>query len=178
MQRRRFLIVGLAVVVLMCLGGFCAASDAYRLQSEFRAETGVSPEMGQVIDAHRLSVVEKMQKNKIPGAAVALVDRDRILWAAGFGYTDTDKREPVNPETIFSIQSMSKTFTAVLFAVQDGLLDLDAPITTYLPEFMVQSRFEGHPEQKITLWHLLSHTAGFTHEAPVGNNFDAPSPSF
>jgi CubicO group peptidase (beta-lactamase class C family) len=60
-----------------------------------------------------------MRKNKIPGVAVALVDRERILWAAGFGYTETDKKTPVTPETIFSIQSMSKTFTAtaVLFAV-------------------------------------------------------------
>jgi CubicO group peptidase (beta-lactamase class C family) len=48
----------------------------------------------------------------------------------------------------------------------------------YLPEFTVNSRFEEHPERKITLRHLLSHTAGFTHEAPVGNNFDTPSPSF
>jgi CubicO group peptidase (beta-lactamase class C family) len=47
-----------------------------------------------------------------------------------------------------------------------------------VPEFTVQSRFEEHPERKITLRHLLSHTAGFTHEAPVGNNFDTPSPSF
>jgi CubicO group peptidase (beta-lactamase class C family) len=180
MRRKRLLIAGLAVVLAICLWSLCAAADAYRLQEEFRAETGISPEMGQVIDAQRISIVEKMRKNKIPGVAAALVDRERIFWVAGFGYTDTDKKKPVNPETIFSIQSMSKTFTAtaVLFSVQDGLLDLDAPITTYLPEFTVQSRFEEHPEQKITLRHLLSHTAGFTHEAPVGNNFDTPSPSF
>jgi len=179
MQRNRGRVVGL-LVFLMCLWGLCTASEAHDLQNEFRAETGISPEMGQVIDAHRLSIVEKIRKNKIPGMAVALVDRDRVLWAAGFGYTDTDKKTPVTPETVFSIQSMSKTFTAtaVLFAVQDGLLDLDAPITTYLPEFTVQSRFEEHPERRMTLRHLLSHTAGFTHEAPVGNNFDTPSPSF
>ncbi|MCX5644353.1 MAG: serine hydrolase [Phycisphaerae bacterium] len=132
MRRKRPLIVGLAVVLAMCLWGLCTAADAYRLQSEFRAEVGVSPQMGQVIDSQRVSIAEKMRKNKIPGVAVALVDRERILWAAGFGYTDTDKKKPVTPETIFSIQSMSKTFTAtaVLFAVQDGLLGLDAPITT------------------------------------------------
>jgi len=180
MQGKRFLIVSLAVMLLVCLCGSCTASGARPLQSEFRADTGISPAMGQVIDAHRAAIAEKMRKNKIPGVAVALVDRDRILWAAGFGFTDTDKKKPVTPETIFSIQSMSKTFTAtaVLFAVQDGLLDLDAPIITYLPEFTVQSRFEEHPERKITLRHLLSHTTGFTHEAPVGNNFDTPSPSF
>ncbi len=173
-------ILSLLIVILLAGSCFPAAAGPNRPQNELRAETGISPEMGQVIDAHRAAIVEKMRKNKIPGVAVALVDRERILWAVGFGYTDTDNKTFVTPETVFSIQSMSKTFTAtaVLFAVQDGLLDLDAPITTYLPEFTVQSRFEEHPERKITLRHLLSHTAGFTHEAPVGNNFDTPSPSF
>lgn len=171
---------GVPVVILLSVLGLEAAGGPNRLQREYRAEAGLSPEMGQVIEAQRASIADKLRKNKIPGVAVALVDQDRTLWAAGFGYTDTDKKTPVTPETIFSIQSMSKTFTAtaVLFAVQDGLLDLDAPITTYLPEFTVRSRFEERPERKITLRHLLSHTAGLTHEAPVGNNFDTPSPSF
>ena len=75
-------------------------------------------------------------------------------------------------DTIFSVQSMSKMFTAtaVMQAVAAGRLDLDEPITTYLPGFTVHSAFEEHPERKITLRMLLSHTAGFTHEAPVGNN--------
>jgi CubicO group peptidase (beta-lactamase class C family) len=180
MQRRCRDVTGLLVAVLLSVSCLRVSAEPDRLQNEFRAETGISPEMGQVIDAHRAAIVEKMRKNKIPGVSVALVDRERILWAAGFGYTDTDKKTSVTPETIFSIQSMSKTFTAtaVLFAVQDGLLDLDAPITRYLPEFTVNSRFEEHPERKITLRHLLSHTVGFTHEAPIGNNFDTASPSF
>ena len=78
----------------------------------------------------------------------------------------------MNADTIFSVQSMSKLFTAtaVMQAVAAGRLDLDEPITTYLPGFTVHSAFEEHPERKITLRMLLSHTAGFTHEAPVGNN--------
>jgi len=60
----------------------------------------------------------------------------------------------------------------VMFAVQDGLLDLDTAISQYLPDFKVNSCFENNPEQKITLRMLLSHTAGFTHDAPVGNNYD------
>jgi CubicO group peptidase (beta-lactamase class C family) len=60
-------------------------------------------------------------------------------------------------------------------AVEAGRLDLDVPITTYLPGFTVHSAFERHPEQRITLRMLLSHTAGFTHEAPLGNNYE-PEP--
>jgi CubicO group peptidase (beta-lactamase class C family) len=75
---------------------------------------------------------------------------------------------------------MSKSFAAlgVLMVVQDGLLDLDAPITEYLPDFSVKSRFEDHPERKMTLRHLLSHRTGFSHEAPVGSNYDSRPTSF
>jgi CubicO group peptidase (beta-lactamase class C family) len=78
------------------------------------------------------------------------------------------------------VASVSKTVTttAILLAVQDGLLDLDAPITTYLPWFTVRSRLEPHPERRITVRHLLSHTAGFTSDAPLGNNYDHNRSSF
>ncbi|MFC1604808.1 serine hydrolase domain-containing protein, partial [Planctomycetota bacterium] len=74
-------------------------------------------------------------------------------------------------DTMFAICSISKTFTAtaVMLAVQDGLLELDVPIIEYLPQFTVNSRFEENPEKKITLRHLLSHTSGIAFEAPVGN---------
>ena len=105
------------------------------------------------------------------------MDGDRVVWQQGFGSTESDARTPVTVDTIFSVQSMSKAFTvtAVMRAVQAGRLDLDVPITTYLPSFEVRSAFEPHPERRITLRMLLSHTAGFTHEAPLGNNYE-PEP--
>ena len=121
-----------------------------------------------------------MAEQGIPGLAVALVDADRTLWVEGFGNVDGGGSAPVTAETIFSVQSMSKLFTAtaVMRAAAGGRLDLDAPITTYLPEFTVHSAFEEHPERTITLRMLLSHTAGFTHEAPVGNNNELESGTF
>ena len=125
-----------------------------------------------VIATYRARIPELMADQGVPGLAVALVDADRTLWVEGFGHVDGGGSAPVNADTIFSVQSMSKLFTAtaVMRAAAAGRLDLDAPITTYLPEFTVHSAFEEHPERKITLRMLLSHTAGFTHEAPVGNN--------
>ncbi|WP_158293019.1 MULTISPECIES: serine hydrolase [Kribbella] len=119
-------------------------------------------------------IPQLMAEQGVPGLAVALVDRERALWVEGFGYRDHQGGAPVTADTIFSIQSISKLFTAtaVLRAVAAGRLDLDEPITTYLPRFTVRSAFEAHPERKITLRMLLSHTAGFIHEAPVGNNND------
>ena len=115
-----------------------------------------------------------MLKEGIPGMSVALVDDSGVLWASGFGTTDELRRLPVTTHTIFGLQSCSKTFTAtiVLLAVQDRLLDLDLAITSYLPRFRLRSRFEDEPESRITLRHLLSHKAGLTHEAPIGNNYE------
>jgi CubicO group peptidase (beta-lactamase class C family) len=127
-----------------------------------------------VIDEYRAFIPRVMQKQHIPGMAVAIVDDTRVVWSEGFGYTDWDRQTPITVDTPFSIQSMSKSFTAaaVMLAVQEGLVDLDTPVSTYLPDFQVNSIFEARPQDKITLRHLLSHTAGFTHDAPVGNNND------
>lgn len=133
-----------------------------------------------VIARYRARIPELMAEQGIPGLAVALVDADRTLWVEGFGRLDRRGSAPVTADTLFSVQSMSKLFTAtaVMRAVAAGRLDLDAPITTYLPGFTVHSAFEEHPERKITLRMLLSHTAGFTHEASVGNNNDLQAGDF
>ena len=123
---------------------------------------------------------EWFKKKDTPGAAIAVVDDKAILWQGVYGTSSRGQDKPVTPRTLFSMQSMSKSFAAlgVLMAVQDGLLDLDAPITDYLPDFSVRSRYEDHPERKMTLRHLLSHRAGFTHEAPVGSNYDSRPTTF
>lgn len=140
----------------------------------------ISDVIADIITKYQQAIHQQMQENNISGLAIAVVDDQNILWAEGFGYTDWDNRIPVTQNTLFSIQSMSKSFTAtaVMFAAQDGLVNLDEPITTYLPDFHVNSIFEEYPEQKITLRMLLSHTAGFVHEAPYGSNYDHPAYSF
>jgi len=141
-----------------------------KLQDEY-IRPGLSQGMYLVFEKYRQFFPEVMVKDKIPGISIALVDHDSILWTAGFGYTDYNGKTPVTTDTIFAICSMSKTITAVavMVAVQDGLLDLDVPIIEYFPQFTVNSRFEENPHKKITLRHLLSHTSGIAHEAPVGN---------
>jgi len=136
--------------------------------------------IADIIEQYRQEIPHRMQQENVSGLAIVVVDDQNILWEEGFGYTDWDEKIPVTPSTLFSIQSMSKSFTATaaMFAAQDGLVDLDEPITTYLPDFHVNSIFEEHPEQKITLRILLSHTAGFAHEAPYGSSYDHPSYSF
>ncbi len=156
-------------LLLVFFGSGCN-SVSPKLQDEY-VRPGLSDGFYDVFGKYRQYFPEVMVKDKIPGISIAYFDRDGILWAAGFGYTDYNKKTPVTTDTIFAICSMSKTITAVaaMIAVQDGLVDLDTPIIEYLSEFSVNSRFEEDAHKKITLRHLLSHTSGIAFEAPVGN---------
>lgn len=145
-----------------------------------RPTDAVGPPSDPLIVGERDRILKAMSEDGIPGVAVCLVRGGQPVWIEGLGVTDRLSNRPVSPDTIFSIQSTSKNITAaaILIAVQHGLLDLDTPIIEYLPEFSVRSRFEAAPQAKITLRLLLSHRAGFTHEAPVGNNYAPDSPNF
>ena len=144
------------------------------------ARDGDAPlELEFLIAPERTHILENMAKDDIPGVSVCLIADDKT-WIEGFGVTDRHSNHRVRSDTLFSIQSTSKNFTAtaIMLAVQQGILDLDEPITTYLPAFTVQSRFESVRQQMMTLRLLLSHRAGFTHEAPVGNNYEPAFPDF
>lgn len=137
-------------------------------------------DVSELTDSLGEEIPAMLSDRKLPGLAIGVCDASTIRWSNGFGVVGAGQDHPVETSTIFSIQSASKmyTATAVMLAVQQGLVELDEPVTTYLPDFTVNSRFESEPERKITLRHLLSHTAGFTHEAPVGGNFEVGRGSF
>jgi len=95
----------------------------------------------------------------IPGAVVTVVKDGQLLTARGFGYADREKRTPVDPDrTLFRPGSVSKlvTWTAVMQLVEQGKLDLDKDINTYL-DFKIPD-YDGKP---ITLRQIMTHTAGF-----------------
>jgi CubicO group peptidase (beta-lactamase class C family) len=135
---------------------------------------------GALVGTERAAIIDAMRAEGIEGTSVCLIENGKVAWVEGFGTTGGHSPVAVDEQTIFSIQSTSKHFTAVgvLLAVQDGVLDLDVPISRYLPGFKVNSRFESNPQERITLRLLLSHRAGFTHEAPVGNNYEPAAAGF
>jgi CubicO group peptidase (beta-lactamase class C family) len=92
-----------------------------------------------------------------PGVALAITDRHRCLGTVEDGWADLERRVPVAAHHRFQIGSISKGFTAlaILQEVDAGRIDLDAPVTAYLPWFEVRSTFGP-----ITIHHLLSHTSG------------------
>lgn len=170
---RRSFVIGVAGAAAAAGFPLCRGASAAGATALIEADA----QLRALIDRERTKILATMEKENIPGAAVCLVYDGKPVWIEGFGVTDRKSERRVSMDTIFSIQSTSKnmTTTAVMLAVQRGLLDLDKPITTWLPGFSVNSRFESKPQDKMTLRHLVSNRAGFTHEAPIGNNYD---PSF
>jgi len=92
----------------------------------------------------------------VPGASVAIVDRDGVIGAAGYGARDTDERLPATPETVYGLGSVSKPVTAlvVLRLADRGALALDEPVADYLP---VLADVPGEP---VTVHDLLAHSSG------------------
>lgn len=92
-----------------------------------------------------------------PGLSLAVTDRDGLLTARSYGYANLDAKAPVREETLFESGSIGKSFTAIAFMqlAAEGKVELQAPITHYLPWFEVQSQHES-----ITIHHLLTHTSG------------------
>jgi CubicO group peptidase (beta-lactamase class C family) len=105
-------------------------------------------------------IKKEMKKNDVIGLSIALVDDQQVVWAEGFGYADEKKELIATPETVYRIGSLTNLFTAtaVMQLAEQGKLDIDRPLQTYLPEFSVQSRFTS--SASITIRALLTHHSG------------------
>lgn len=110
----------------------------------------------------------QMEAYNVPGATVAVVQDGKLLFAKGYGYADISAQKSVVAEqTLFRPGSISKLFiwTAVMQLVEQGKLDLNADVNSYLKAFQIPSTLQlpqgGVPAAPITLAHLLTHTPGF-----------------
>lgn len=125
-------------------------------------------------DSHFAAVMEAaaaaQETCHVPGMAIGILADGKAL-THGLGVTDPRAPLGVDAETLFQIGSISKTFAAALAALlaQRGQLDLDAPLTDYLPEFQVA---DADATKRATPRHLFSHNAGW-----LGDHFEMDSPS-
>ncbi len=128
-----------------------------------------------VVSELAAAVKQEMGTKKIPALSIALVDGERVVWAQGFGLADAEEGRVATADTAYRVGSVSKLFTdiALMRCVENGSIDLDAPVRTYLPSFQPVSEFET----LITLRHLTNHTSGLLREPPVGNYFETDAPS-
>ena len=105
---------------------------------------------------------ERMRELHVPGAAIGLV-ADGTTELAGLGVTDADHPRPVGPDTVFSIASITKTFTAGVLAslAREGRLSLDDPVRRHVPELRLS---DERASSALTVRHLLTHTGGWIGE--------------
>ena len=124
------------------------------------------------------SISELMKETNTPGISVAVIHNFEMIWAKGYGIADIQTQLPVNTNTIFQAASISKPITAlaVMKLVQDGKLDLDENINSYLKTWKLPEN-EFTDKNKVTLRNLLSHTAGVTVHGFPGYNCDAKIPT-
>ncbi|WP_298764073.1 serine hydrolase [uncultured Polaribacter sp.] len=105
-------------------------------------------------------IKKQMDSLNMPGLSIAFINDDKIVYQSALGVKNIENQEKVNDATIFDAASMSKTVFSffVLKMVDDGLLDLDTPLYTYMeyPDIAYDDRYKS-----ITARMVLSHTSGF-----------------
>ena len=116
-------IVGLGIMCALC----AAAAGAEEQPATVGPTAGYEP----LVAALRGAVASEVAAKDLPAFSIALVDGDRVVWAAGFGFQDAARKRPAGANTIYRVGSVSKLFTdiGVMQLVEQGKLDLDAPVS-------------------------------------------------
>jgi CubicO group peptidase (beta-lactamase class C family) len=149
------------LVLTVILAAFCPAfggtTPVQAAQPRIRAGQSLdAAEMQAFFDGY---LATQMSINHVAGATVSVVKDGQILFAKGYGYADVSQRIPVDPDkTVFILGSLSKlfTWTAVMQLVEQGKLDLNTDVNSYL-DFKIPATYP----QPITLNNLMAHSAGF-----------------
>ncbi|TVQ51827.1 MAG: class A beta-lactamase-related serine hydrolase, partial [Spirulina sp. DLM2.Bin59] len=128
-------------------------SSSSRSQAIMQSSSQGSSEITAAIDR----IVEATLWEEGPGVAVLILDDGEILHQKGYGFRDVEQRLPITVDTAFDLASVSKQMTAmgILILMEAGALDLDAAVTTYVPDFD-----DPDPDNPILITDLLYHTSG------------------
>jgi CubicO group peptidase (beta-lactamase class C family) len=127
------------------------AADAPALHAQSAADAR--------FDAIAALAEAKMKEYGVPGVALGIFQNGTVS-IRGLGITNVEDPLPVTAHTVFPIASISKTFaaTAMMRLVEQGKVDLRAPVRTYIPDFRVR---DEEVSRTVTVWHLLTHLGGW-----------------
>lgn len=137
-------------------GAFASAVAGFANSKSLAAD----PPSDAQIERYRTLVKTGIAKNKLTGVSVALVKNGTLAWAEGFGLADRERGLAMTPNTIVGIGSVTKTFTALaLMQLQtQGRIDIDRPVTTYVPRLHIGTR--GADLAQVTVRSIMNHTSG------------------
>jgi CubicO group peptidase (beta-lactamase class C family) len=153
MKLRLFTLLTLLSLALVALGSAQAAPSPFQNSGD--------PQLDAVVEKAR-------RQHNVPGASIAVLKNGELAWAKGYGMADPAQQLPVTPETVFNAASIAKPVTAwgIMKLVEDGLLDLDAPIEGYLTRWHLPPSEFDHDQT--TIRRILSHTAGLSTDGDTG----------
>jgi len=105
-------------------------------------------------------IEKEMSDNDVTGLSIALVDDQQLVWASGFGYSDAENEVLATPDTPYRMGSIAKIITAsaVMRMAESNQLDIDRPLSHYLPAFSIKSRFNN--DTPITPRNIMTHHSG------------------
>jgi CubicO group peptidase (beta-lactamase class C family) len=164
------------LVSLVFLIGIAANIQAETLPAQASQEElplRLSEPVEAIVADLKSYIPEYMREQNIPGVGIALIRDGEVVWTDGFGVANVLTRKAVTPDTVFEVASNSKVVTAyiALRLVDHGLLSLDEPLNSYLPEpWLPASEYKDI----ITMRHVLSHTSGLSHLSTSRDSLFAP----
>lgn len=134
---------------------FCLAAAVFAIGAVPLAAQSVEPHL----DGFDAYMAEAMKDFKVPGAAVAVVEKGRIILAKGYGFRDVERQLPVTPRTLFAIGSVTKSFTVTTLGMlaDEGKVDFDKPVRDYLPGFQM---YDPVATEQMTPRDLVTHRSG------------------
>ena len=160
-SRARVLLISGWLAGVLILASGCSDSASTEPEPTTLQYQEVAPDLGESW-SEAFTLLDRYARQQIdewalPGMALSLTDADRLLGVWTYGFANLDARSPVQPDTLFLMGSIGKSFTAIALLQEHerGTIDLHAPVHTYLPWFEVPS-----DRPPITVHDLLTHTAG------------------
>jgi len=136
-------------------------ATSFRLDHALASEAGLSASVLAEFDAYLDGSVARAEA---PGFVVMLLRGDRLVHSHVTGFADWESRAPLQPDSIFTLYSMSKPFAAVAMMLlhEEGKWQLDDPVSKYLPEFSDIVALPGSKASRVpTIRETFTHTAGF-----------------
>ena len=129
--------------------------------SQTKTDSISNSEIPKSVQELKVKIDSIFIETNIPGAAVAIVSADSILWIGTFGFANLETGDPVTENTHFCIGSCTKSFTGLGFLklLDEGRIDLNTPVREIAPEIKIKNPWaDTHP---VRIVHLLEHTSGF-----------------
>lgn len=138
--------------------GLCCLALLMAKASNSHAAT--DPRYTNTIAQMTAYITSQMAAQNVQGMSIALVDSNRVVWATGFGNADREDKIVADADTVYHIGSCSKAFlgTAYMQLLDQSRVDLEAPLTNYIPEFAMLPRFTN--SASLTIRSLLNHHSG------------------